>query len=269
MITTFGRRNVNVLVLFTFLIFVLPGSSLNGHVDNVSGLYDICVKHDVWLHLRGHNLSALALNSHAPNPLQPAHSLSLTPGTWLNIPSLPTITLFTSVGNDLSTPLSMQSNEKAIALPVWTMLKSMGQAGVIEILNYNYGLIEGIRKKLDGYDCLRVLSHHPNTGLSLSDVTSKYLPVQTLFESVQSCVVFQFVPKDLSLSQPVPPYYEKLNSWLGQILQRDVPSINLNLNETTSFGTVLRICPFEGSSGGDYESFLGCLEAQVSSSSKK
>lgn len=78
-----------------------------------------------------------------------------------------------------------------------------------------------------------------------------------------SLLSHQFVPKDLPLSQPVPPYYDKLNSWLGQILQRDVPSINLNLNETSMFGTVLRICPFEGSSGGDYESLLACLEGQV------
>lgn len=83
-------------------------------MDNVSGLHDICSKHDVWLHVRGHNLSALALNSHAPLPLQPAHSMSLTLGTWLNIASLPTITMFTSVGNDVSTPLSMQSNEKVL-----------------------------------------------------------------------------------------------------------------------------------------------------------
>lgn len=79
------------------------------------------------------------------------------------------------------------------------MLKTMGQSGVVDILNYNYAQIETIRKKLDGYDCLRVLSHSPNTGLSLTDVTSKYLPVQTLFESVQSCVVFQVMGVHLLL----------------------------------------------------------------------
>ncbi|KAI5729112.1 hypothetical protein M8J77_025596 [Diaphorina citri] len=245
-----------------FFVLAEVGSSLNGHVDNVSLLQEICAKYNLWLHLRGHNLSSLALNSHSPSPLQPGHSVSLPLGTWLNLPSLPTVTLFTNIGDDLSTPLSMQTNEKAIALPVWTTLKSMGQTGIQDILTFNFSLVESIRQKLSEYPCLRILSHGPVSGLGLKEVTSQYLPVQTILESVQSCVVFQFVPKDAGWG-PVPAYYDKLNSWLGQILQRDVPSVSLNLTETAAFGTVLRICPFECSSGGDYESFLVCLDAQV------
>lgn len=103
-----------------------PGSSLNGHVDPITPLHELCLKYDLWLHLRGHNLPALSLNRLAPAPSQPAHSVSLSLGAWLNLPSLPGITLFTNIGNDLSTPLSLQSNEKTVALPLWTMLKSLG-----------------------------------------------------------------------------------------------------------------------------------------------
>uniref|UniRef100_A0A8D8ZVR5 Pyridoxal-dependent decarboxylase domain-containing protein 1 n=1 Tax=Cacopsylla melanoneura TaxID=428564 RepID=A0A8D8ZVR5_9HEMI len=245
-----------------FFVLAEVGSSLNGHVDPVGPLLELCTRYDLWLHLRGHNLAALALNQLAPAPSQPGHSVSLPLGAWLNVPSLPSITLFTNIGNDLSTPLSLQTNEKGVALPVWTLLKSLGQAGVEEIFSYNFGLVEGIRKKLASYDCLRVLSHQPPNSLSLKDITTKVLPIQSVVEAVQSCVMFQFVPQGTSLG-PVPQYYDKLNSWLGQILQRDVPSISLNLTETASFGTVLRICPFECATGGDYEAFLGCLEAQV------
>lgn len=56
-----------------------------------------------------------------------------------------------------------------------------------------------------------------------------------LFESTACCVVFQFIP-DLGedeLLTKVPPYYDKLNSWLGQVLQLDAPQVGpiINKNE--------------------------------------
>ncbi|KAL1453234.1 hypothetical protein WDU94_007395, partial [Cyamophila willieti] len=180
-----------------FFVLAEVGSSLNGHVDPIGPLLDLCTRYDLWLHLRGHNLAALSLNQLAPAPSQPGHSVSLPLGAWLNVPSLPSITLFTNIGNDLSTPLSLQTNEKGVALPVWTMLKSLGQAGVEEIFSYNFGLVEGIRKKLSTYDCLRVLSHQPPNSLALKDITTKVLPIQSVVEAVQSCVMFQFVPQGM------------------------------------------------------------------------
>lgn len=32
-----------------------------GHVDNLARIQEVCEKHDVWMHLRGHNLAALVL----------------------------------------------------------------------------------------------------------------------------------------------------------------------------------------------------------------
>lgn len=51
-----------------------------------------------------------------------------------------------------------------------------------------------------------------------------------LFESTACCVVFQFIP-DLAEDEiltKVPPYYDKLNSWLGQVLQLDAPQVGIN-----------------------------------------
>lgn len=91
-----------------------------------------------------------------------------------------------------------------------------------------------------------------------------------LFETTASCVVFQFTP-DINEGEQlsrVPPYYDKLNSWLGQILQLDAPQVPLDICELENIGIVLRFCPFELHTGQqptveDIQSFVQCLEQQL------
>jgi hypothetical protein len=42
---------------------VISGTTIAGHVDNVLRLQELCKQHDIWLHLRGHSLAALAMVS--------------------------------------------------------------------------------------------------------------------------------------------------------------------------------------------------------------
>lgn len=73
-------------------------------------------------------------------------------------------------------------------------------------------------------------------------------------------VVFQFdgnMPQDdenPTAEKPIDKisnasYFDRLNSWLGQILQRDCPSISLEIVEHKLFGTCIRYCPLELSMG--------------------
>lgn len=51
-----------------------------GHVDNLSRLQEVCRNHELWLHLRGHSLAALALTT-------PPNNVSLLVGNVnCNIP---------------------------------------------------------------------------------------------------------------------------------------------------------------------------------------
>lgn len=43
------------------------GTPITGHIDNIIRMQELCKAHDIWLHLRGHNLAALALPSHQHN----------------------------------------------------------------------------------------------------------------------------------------------------------------------------------------------------------
>lgn len=43
------------------------GTPITGHVDNIFRIQSLCKTHDIWLHLRGHSLAALALQAHPVN----------------------------------------------------------------------------------------------------------------------------------------------------------------------------------------------------------
>lgn len=83
-------------------------------------------------------------------------------------------------------------------------------------------------------------------------------------------MVFQFTPelKEGEFLSKVPPYYDKLNSWLGQILQLDEPQVPIDICELDNVGIVLRFSPFENPNvvqitSEDIESFVQCLEQQL------
>lgn len=64
-------------------------------------------------------------------------------------------------------------------------------------------------------------------------------------------------------------YFDKLNSWLGQNLQRDCPDIDLEIVDHQLHGTCIRFCPLELGLGDtvpaidQIEQIVGNLEAQI------
>lgn len=90
-----------------------------------------------------------------------------------------------------------------------------------------------------------------------------------LFEVIASAVVFQFIPvdRDTQANERVPPYYDKLNSWLGQILQRDIDNVQIELCEIEQHGVAIRVCPLESCerppSSEDIDNLIACLEQQI------
>lgn len=64
-------------------------------------------------------------------------------------------------------------------------------------------------------------------------------------------------------------YFDKLNSWLGQNLQRDCPDITIEIREHPVHGTCIRFCPFELGladtvpSVEQLELLEDCLESQI------
>ncbi|KYN36581.1 Pyridoxal-dependent decarboxylase domain-containing protein 1 [Trachymyrmex septentrionalis] len=268
------------------LVLAEAGSVLTGHCDNITRLRAICDKYNVWLHLRGHSLAALALNNSAKDlPTKIADSITLPLGTWLGIPSLPVVTLYrlADIKGGRPTPrdttLSLVSglmadslSRRLPTLPLWTVLQALGRDGVHNRFKRCFLAVEELYNKIKGFSCIRIVSQPPG-GETESYTLSEYLanPVNNLqlFEVVANALVFQFVSSNgnLQVTDRVLPYYDKLNSWLGQILQRDIDNIQIELCDIEQCGIAIRICPLENPdqppTSEDIDNLVTFLEQQI------
>ncbi|XP_022193102.2 pyridoxal-dependent decarboxylase domain-containing protein 1 isoform X2 [Nilaparvata lugens] len=250
------------------LVLADAGTPIAGHVDNLTRLQEICKSNDVWLHLRGHTLAALAMVSATDSPANIADSLTLPLAYWLCVPGLPSVTLYNlncQVGSSLG--LLESPGKRLIVLPVWCVLQEFGKDGIQTRMQQMFESTELLWRRLVKYPCLRLLSQPPGGEggvITLADLISKPVNINLLMEVVASTVVFQFIPE--GCVDKVPAYYDKLNSWLGQILQRDAAQVPLELCELESSGVVLRYCPFEVGTiitQADVEAFINCLDQQL------
>lgn len=267
------------------LVLAEAGSVLTGHCDKISRLCAICDTYNVWLHLRGHSLAALALNNSTKDlPSMVADSITLPLGVWLGIPSLPVVTLYRitdSKGGRPTLPLSLVSGLRRLkwdslsrrlpTLPLWATLQALGRDGVHNRLKRCFLAVEELYNKIKKFSCIRILSQAPGgeTGTyTINELLAKPVDTPELFETVASVLVFQFVPPDKD-PQPTEksPSYNKLNSWLGQILQRDIENVKIELCEIEHHGVAIRICPLENPeqppTPEDIDNVVACLEQQI------
>ncbi|CAG9863923.1 unnamed protein product [Phyllotreta striolata] len=277
------------------IVIADAGTPVTGHIDSISRIKELCKVHDLWLHLRGHSLSALTLANYQQRngPVPPlSDSLTLTLGSWLGIPGLPNITLYrlweslnnsarskqVGVSRESTLPFLAGLNtdhqsKRILSLPLWAGLQSLGTEGVHSRIREDFLASERLWVALDRFRQIRVLSPKPggeSGTYTVTELVSKPTTVSVLLESVVCSVVFQFIPEtpDDDYKSKVPTYYDKLNSWLGQILQLDAPQVPIDICELDNIGVVLRFCPFENTSGqqptsDDIQNFIACLEQQL------
>nr|CAD7264811.1 unnamed protein product [Timema shepardi] len=296
------------------IVLADAGTTIAGHVDNLSRLQELCKSHDIWLHIRGHSLAALSMVSIPNVPTRIADSLTLPIGVWLGIPALPVVTLYrlfdtstlrpprsVGVARESTLPLvagltSDHFIRKMSCLPLWAALQALGRDGVQSKIRQAF---ESRRVEKHGNTTLTtpdrdlkpkfpvigslgvadktvwLLKRSQQPGgesgtFTVNEVVTKPVSTAVLLESVACTVVFQFVPESSegeNVSR-VSAYFDKLNSWLGQILQRDAPHVPVVICELESNGVVLRYCPLEMAgekhpSPAEVDLFTSCLEQQL------
>lgn len=182
-------------------------------------------------------------------------------------------------------------------LPLWAVLQALGRDGVHNRFKRCFLAVEELYNKIKGFSCIRILvsfsllkivyivlrntiriakfhslfqSQSPGgeTEYTLNDYLTNPVNNLQLFEIVASALVFQFIPvKDLQTTERVLPHYDKLNSWLGQILQRDIDNIQIELCDIEQCGVAIRICPLENLeqpfTTEDIDNLVTCLEQQI------
>lgn len=80
--------------------------------------------------------------------------------------------------------------------------------------------------------------------------------------------MFQYIPAvNAQSSERNPSYYDVFNCWLGQILQRDIENVPIELCEIEQHGVAIRICCLESAGVpptiDDVENVVACLEQQI------
>lgn len=221
------------------------------HKQSVNLLRDFCKNNQIWLHLEGHALSALTLlpSNNEKNFLQRADSMTLTFGSWVGIPSVPFITLYRNdcptaqaAGLGVVTPAVRLS-----CLPLWCVLRSLGSDQVRARVSGVHRLLEVVTGRLSSMSCIRLLSQTGDRATVMVDqLETGQVDEELMFDTISPALAFQYVsdsPPDFT--SRVPPYTDNLNSWLGQILQRDAPHVPIEIVDVETTGYVLRICPFE------------------------
>jgi len=239
--------------------------------QSVLELQRVCKENGVWLHLEGHALSALTLlpDQGESDQLQWADSMTLTFGSWLGIPSVPFVTLYRKdcpsaqiAGLGVVSP-----SVRLPCLPLWCVLRSLGQDQVRARIRGVHTMLEQLSSGLSNMTGLRMLSQAgERTTVPVAGLESGEVEQGLVFNTVSPAIAFQYVsetPPDLT--QRVPPYTDNLNSWLGQILQRDAAHIPVEIVDVETTGYVLRICPFEdvgmvGLAKDEVDNFLQVLQ---------
>lgn len=237
-----------------------------------------CRKANVWLHLEGHALAALALLLDSKRPPPSADSLSLTIGSWIGVPAVPFVTLYKISGmEDIANHAGLTTVHPSVrlnCLPLWCVLRSLGEDQFKFRINNIFEMMEVLNNKMAEFKSIRILSQRPEHQdfVSVHEVAKADFDLDKVFSTVSPALAFQYVsnnPPDAS--ERVPDYFNNLNSWLGQTMQRDCGQIPLEIVDVETTGYVLRLCPFESLAfsgvsltDDDLEAFIIGLENQTS-----
>ncbi|GAB0087265.1 pyridoxal-dependent decarboxylase domain-containing protein 1 [Sergentomyia squamirostris] len=263
-------------------LFVIAnvGASICGFVDNIPRLYEVCRTASVWLHCRGHSLAAVATAQGSGDVRDLCDSVSLTLGSWLAVPSLPVVLLHRQIQN---VALSVFESDPIVSrrlnsLTLWTTLQALGRDLIAERILMAFESVRVVYEIVSKCDGIRILSKKPGgeSGISVVDLVHEPFNASLLFEIAVSVVVFQFHQRsenqeEVAIEPPIERsrYLDRMNEWLGEIIQRDCPGVDLEIIDHAVYGTAIRFCPFEMSLGEavptiEYlEHFAACLDLQV------
>lgn len=192
-------------------------------------------------------------------------SMTLTFGSWIGIPAVPFVTLYNSraTAAGLAGLGVVNPSVRLGCLPLWCVMRSLGQTQIRARVRAVFQMLEDITDKLDSMGSVRLLSQAgERKTVKICEVEGGEVEQDRMFSTVSPALAFQYIsPSPPSLESRVPAYTDNLNSWLGQILQRDAPHIAVEIVDVETTGYVLRLCPFEdvamvGMSTDDVESFL-------------
>ncbi|XP_052872553.1 pyridoxal-dependent decarboxylase domain-containing protein 1 [Anopheles cruzii] len=249
-------------------IMATAGSPITGCSDDLVALGALCSSHNVWLHCQGLGLAALVLsNRFTPNNTWPT-SLTLNLNTWLGVSGLPAVLLCQQTS---SREMTLFDNESITAnrlncLSVWSALQTLGTEAIASRIFAAFDSCRAFYQMLLPIDGIIVLSKKlvEDSSEKYRNLFSNASNLYTLLQLAVPTVIFQFDgcdtllvdhDRETTLSSSDGPkfckktaenaeYYDRLNSWLGQILLRDCSQLALEIIDHEQHGICIRYHPF-------------------------
>ena len=115
-------------------------------------------------------------------------------------------------------------------LPLWCVLRSLGEDQFKFRINNIFEMMEVLNNKMAEFSSIRILSQRPEQKefISVHDIAKVDFELDNVFKTVSPALAFQYVsnnPPDPN--ERVPDYFNNLNSWLGQTMQRDCGQVSI------------------------------------------
>ncbi|XP_033100216.1 putative pyridoxal-dependent decarboxylase domain-containing protein 2 [Anneissia japonica] len=233
------------------LVVANAGTPMAGHTDNLSRLRSISDEYGVWLHVEGHNLSTLALDS-VPTSILAAkkvNSMTLEPGVWLGLPGTPAVTLYKTSDPSMSLAAELclsQVHERLCTLPLWLALQYIGQEGIVNTLKNAAELSQMMQQKLNQFGPIN-LAERPKTKDNEIKLEGTVLDI---VKNVIAVLV------------------SKTNRKLGETMNRLVPKVYIEVVCGEVEGVCLRFSPMQSApyhktNADDINEFVECLQKQI------
>ncbi|XP_053661280.1 pyridoxal-dependent decarboxylase domain-containing protein 1 [Anopheles marshallii] len=288
------------------LLLATIGNPLTGVSDDLLSLSSICTSQRIWLHCQGLGLAGLAVTATwLDKSKRLPNSMTLSLNSWLGLTGVPSV-LVHKARTSTAKPSTVFDSDPILSnrvscLSVWSVLQALGADVVIERIFFAFESCQALGKILLQFEGINVLSKvavHDSSEQYRHDLESS-ANYDILFDQSIPVLLFQFdghtdrrnrtepeseqtatkeadaepkpdtqnVEKTVSNAQ----YYDRLNSWLGQILLRDCGQLSLEMIEHEQHGICIRYCPFVPGyseqvprlTSDMLATFAGCIETQI------
>lgn len=248
-------KAADVVPLFLIADF---GSSFSGSSNGaLTDFYEVTLKHNLWLHITGPLITAFAIAEGQAEITKPISSMSLDLESWLGLPSTPTVLLHRQFSALKQGVFEIESDMRKLeAFPLWTVIQNLGRNKIVTSFGNAFQSCQLLHEMVSKTKGFKVISKAPSTVSSKENFS---------LDAFASVVLFQFDGTNMDTTQVNPngevvevraiekinhtSYFDRLNSWLGQTLERDFPQIQLTLMDHSLYGTCIRYSPFELSTG--------------------
>ena len=229
------------------------GSSFSGGVDGaIAELSEVSEKHQLWLHLSGSLIASFPLAQNQQEITKSVSSMTLDFESWLGLPNIPTVLLHKQFPALTQSVFEVEGEMRKLeAFPLWTVFQNLGRNRIVNAFDQAFQSCKILYEMISKTKGFRLLSKSPP-----ADDVKVFSVTVVLFQFDGSNI--QDNPTVVSGEDAVKKaiekvnnasYFDRLNSWLGQTLERDFPQVQLSLMDHPIYGTCIRYSPFEMSLG--------------------